>query len=742
MRRAQSKIRNSARARRTGLPGRDDIVNYLEQSEGEVSEHDLARAFGVKGRDRFRLKRMLRDLQEDGRRPASRRRPNGAPSVAVLEVAALDRGGEPLARLASEPEDAPPRVRLRAGDSRAPAPGVGDRVLARLFWEGDEAEAQVIRLLQREPRRLVGLLQRGPNGLRLEPTGNGGRHELVVREQDSMGAAPGELVVAERIAGAALGLGRAKVIERLGRPDEPRAISLFAAQTFGLPLAFPPEAEAQAAAAQPVALADRTDLRQVPLVTIDGADARDFDDAVYAEPDPDPANPGGWHMVVAIADVAHYVRPGDALDLEARRRANSVYFPDRVLPMLPEALSNGLCSLRPDEDRACVAVHLWYDRRGHRLRHRFVRGLMRSRARLIYEQVQAAAEGSADAVTTPLLETVIRPLYGAYAVLAKARRRRGTLDLDLPEAEVRLGPDRRPEAIVTRPRLDAHRLIEEFMIAANVAAAEALDGAGMHCMYRIHDAPDPIKLEALAQLLQSLGMGRGPGTLARPADLSRLLEQLKEHELSPIVSQLVLRAQSQAAYGPRNIGHFGLNLGHYAHFTSPIRRYADLIVHRALISALRLGEGGLEDSVTLDELQTLGGHLSRSERRAMEAERNALSRFTALLMAERIGSTFAGAITGVQKFGVFVRLDETLAEGLAPARTLGEPFIYDPARQLLIGRSSGSALALGDRVAVELTAADVLSGQLTFRLVDHTPGAAARAAARPRAKSRTRARRR
>ena len=290
---------------------------------------------------------------------------------------------------------------------------------------------------------------------------------------------------------------------------------------------------------------------------------------------------------------------------------------------------------------------------------------------------------------------MVRPLYGAYAVLAKARRRRGTLDLDLPEAEVRLDPDGRPQAIVTRPRLDAHRLIEEFMIAANVAAAETLDQAGMHCMYRIHDAPDPIKLEALAQLLQSLGMGRGPGTLARPADLSRLLEQLKEHELSPIVSQLVLRAQSQAAYAPRNIGHFGLNLGHYAHFTSPIRRYADLIVHRALISALRLGDGGLEESVTLDELQTLGAHLSRSERRAMEAERNALSRFTALLMSERIGSTFAGAITGVQKFGVFVRLDETMAEGLVPARTLREPFTYDPARQVLLGRLSGTRAGAG-----------------------------------------------
>jgi ribonuclease R len=455
---------------------------------------------------------------------------------------------------------------------------------------------------------------------------------------------------------------------------------------------------------------------------------------VFAEPDTDSGNPGGWHVVVAIADVAHYARPGDGLDLEARRRGNSVYFPDRVLPMLPEALSNGLCSLRPDEDRACLAAHLWYDRQGRKLRHRFVRGLMRSRARLTYEQVQAAFDGAPDPLTKPLLDPVIRPLYGAYTVLAKARRRRGTLDLDLPEAEVRMGPDGRPAAIVTRPRLDSHRLIEEFMIGANVAAAETLDQAGMHCMYRIHDAPDPIKLEALAQLLQSLGMGHGPGTLARPADLSRLLEQLKEHELSPIVSQLVLRAQSQAAYAPRNIGHFGLNLGHYAHFTSPIRRYADLIVHRALIAALRLGDDGLEDGLTLDDLQTLGAHLSRCERRAMEAERNAMSRFTALLLAERVGTAFAGVVTGVQKFGLFVRLEETFAEGLVPVATLGEYFAYDPGRQALIGRSSGTALALGCRVEVELTEVDVLSGQITFRLLDHEPGPAAAAARKAWAK--------
>src|SRR5690606_6007456 len=389
MRKTSFKIRHAARAGRSRVPEAGDVLDYLEQAGGAATEHELARAFGVKRRDRFRLKRVLREL-ENGGAPQPRRHQSKGPGVAVLDVAALDADGEPLARLASESEEVAPRIRVLPGNGRAPAPAVGDRVLARMLAQDDEPSAEVIRLLRREPERMVGLLQRSREGLVLEPTGNGGRRELLVREEDSLGAAPGDLVIAQRIGGPALGLGRAKVVERLGRPDEPGAISLFAAETFGLPIAFPPEAEAQAAAAQPVALDKRVDLRELPLVTIDGADARDFDDAVYAEPDPDPANPGGWHMVVAIADVAHYVRPGDALDAEARRRGNSVYFPDRVLPMLPEGLANGLCSLRPGEDRACLAVHLWHDRRGRKLRHRFERALMRSRARLTYEQIQAA----------------------------------------------------------------------------------------------------------------------------------------------------------------------------------------------------------------------------------------------------------------------------------------------------------------------------------------------------------------
>ena len=421
--------------------------------------------------------------------------------------------------------------------------------------------------------------------------------------------------------------------------------------------------------------------------------------------------------------------PATRLDREARQRGNSVYFPDRVLPMLPEFLSNDLCSLRPGEDRACVAVRMWLDRQGRKLRHRFVRGVMRSRARLTYEQVQAAADGAPDSVTAPLLEPVVRPLFGAFAALQGARRQRGTLDLDLPETVIRLDADGRPVAVERQARLDAHRLIEELMIAANVAAAETLEQAGWPCMYRVHDRPDPVKLEALAQLLGQLGLERGRGDLARPKDLARLLERLREEPQAPLISTLVLRAQSQAVYSPHNIGHYGLNLGRYAHFTSPIRRYSDLLVHRALIRALALGEGGLADGG--DDWHELGAWLSGCERRAMEAERAARSRFIALLLAERVGAEFDATITGVQRFGLFVQLADNMAEGLVPVAVIGDEFfVHDPGRHALIGQSSGTALALGDRVRVELTAVDVLAGQLTFRLLDHTPGPAAAAAAR------------
>jgi ribonuclease R len=713
------------------LPNPHELRRYIEDNPDAATLRELARAFQLKGQDRTELKRLLRELEP--RAPGRGRRRQAAaarlPSVAVLEVTGVDPDGELLAKPAGQLQEAAsaaPIVLLHdAGRGRAPA--IGDRVLARISRRGDEAEGQIIRVLPRVPARVVGTLERFGERLGIRPIGARVR-ELEV--QSTGGAQPGELVVAERIEARALGRDRARVLERLGRPGDPRTFSLLAAHGQGLRIGFPPEIEDLTTAdLRPWSADGRTDLCDVPLVTIDGADARDFDDAVAAAPDHDPANPGGWRVVVAIADVAHYVRRNDPIDHEARQRGNSVYFPDRVLPMLPEVLSNDLCSLRPDAERACVAVRIRLDRKGQKLGHEFLRAVMRSRARLTYTQVQGAADGAPDAATAPLLEAVIRPLYGAFAVLLDARRRRGTLDLDLPETVVRLDGEGRPVAIERQDRLDSHRLIEEFMIAANVAAAETLEQAGWPCMYRVHDRPDPVKLEGLAQLLEQLGLGGGRGDLGRPKDVARLLERLHGHELAPLISNLLLRAQSQAVYSPRNIGHYGLNLGRYAHFTSPIRRYADLLVHRALIRAKRLGDDGLpEASVDWHEL---GAWLSRCERMAMEAERGARNRFTAALLAERIGGAFDATVVSVQRFGFFVQLSETLADGLVPIGSLGaEFFAHDPARHALIGQESGSAFALGDRVRVELVEVDALAGQLTFQLLEHTPGTAAKAAQR------------
>ena len=429
--------------------------------------------------------------------------------------------------------------------------------------------------------------------------------------------------------------------------------------------------------------------------------------------------------MVAIADVAHYVRPGDALDREARKRGNSVYLPDRAIPMLPEALSNDLCSLRADEDRACLACEMVIDAGGGLRRYRFVRGLMRSRARLTYTQVQAAIEGATDAVTAPLLEPALRPLYAAFEVLLGARRRRGTIELEIPERRIAFDEAGRPVGVAARRRLAAHMLIEEMMITANVAAASLLEEAHELCLYRVHDRPDALRLTALAEFLERLGVPWSRSA-KQPGELTALLARIEDPRNREMVSGLVLRAQAQAVYSPRNLGHFGLNLKRYAHFTSPIRRYADLVVHRSIIRHLELGAGGLPAAVDEAGLASLGEHLSKTERRAMEAERRAHERFTAAFMATQVGASFTGRINSVVYFGLFIVLDETGAEGLVPVSTLGaELFALDERHQALVGQRSGEVFGLGDRVRVVLAEADPVQGTLVFRLDEHEPGAGA-----------------
>ncbi|MGE0715802.1 MAG: ribonuclease R [Alphaproteobacteria bacterium] len=710
----------------TPFPDRDAIVAFIRSATGPVGKREISRHFDLGTEHRTALKALLRELEETGEVERGRGRriaPTGSlPEVAVVMVTGTDADGEVLARaLGHENEGTtPPRIYLAPERRGTPALGVGRRVLARLSRSGPgEYVARPIRVLDDGPTRLLGVFHaddppRAGIAGRIIPTDRRNKSDYRVATADAGGAVAGEVVAAEILPRSRMGLPLAAVVERLGDMANPRTFSLVAIHTHGIPTAFPEPALAEAAAARPTGIDGREDLRGVPLVTIDGADARDFDDAVWAEPDA--AHPGGWHLVVAIADVAHYVRPGSALDDEARKRGNSVYFPDRVVPMLPEALSNDLCSLRPGEPRAAFAAHMWIDGEGRLHRHRFVRALIRSAARLTYEQVQAAVDGAPDDTTGPLLEPVLRPLYGAFRALMRARDKRGTLELDLPERQVVLGEDGHIARIFPRKRLDSHRLIEEFMIAANVAAAETATDRRVPFLYRIHDRPDPAKVEALRPVLESLGLRLARGQVLLPRHFTEILERVAGTPQATMVGDLVLRSQAQAQYRPENIGHFGLALRRYAHFTSPIRRYADLVVHRALISALEEGEGGEVREV--QQLDELGEHLSQTERRAATAERESLDRYAAAYLAERVGTEFPGRISGVARFGLFVTLSDTGADGLVPVSSLPQDFYeHDPRTHALVGRRWGRSYRLGDPVRVRVVEAEVATGGVIFALV-------------------------
>lgn len=722
-------------SKKAPLPTKQQLIDFITENPEPMGQREIARAFGLRGADRAWLRQTLRELQADGlidRAHRRRIREQGhLPPVAVLEVQFVDEDGEVYCRPARESEAAiAPLIRLVQGKARGPAPGEGDRILARLRRTSvDSYEARTIRVLDGARHEFLALFEERPGGAVVRPAGRRSREEYRVAARDRHGAKDGDFVRAETFAGGGRGPQHARVLERIARRGEPGAISLVVLTDHDIPIAFPNPALAEARDAAPPTAENRMDLRTVPLVTIDGPDARDFDDAVWAEPDSDGANPDGWHAIVAIADVASYVRPGSALDAAAQRRGNSVYLPDRAVPMLPEQLSSGLCSLRPDEDRACIAVHLTIDRDGRLRKHRFVRGIMRSAARLTYEQVQDAHDGRPDALTGPLLDTVIRPLYGVYGALRNARAARGTLELDLPERHVRLDTDGGVSAIVQRRRFDSHRLIEELMIAANVAAAETLHRLHTPTMRRIHDPPETEALDDLRYSLDALGLKLTRTLTPRPAALTGILERAAGTEFAQVVSDLVLRCQSQAFYGPFDRGHFGLALRRYCHFTSPIRRYADLVVHRALIELLSLGpDGEAPDRRALEET---GEHISETERRAAMAERDALDRYAAEYLAERVGAVFSGRISGVMHFGLFVRLDDTGVDGLVPMRTLpNDWYEHDELAHRLTGEATGIVFALGEAVTVRLTEADAAAGRLTFELVEG--GRVAKAQARRR----------
>ncbi|HXL64694.1 MAG TPA: ribonuclease R [Xanthobacteraceae bacterium] len=709
----------------SSLPSREELLTFIREHAGKVGTREIARAFGAKNADRATLKRMLRELADDGHIERQRKRLHQGgtlPPVVVADIVGRDSDGELLARPTEWDEaahGAAPVIHVtvsrRGGHA---APGVGDRALLSIQRSGnEEATARVLKLIDRAKHRALGIFRGMPGGGgRLVPIEKKqlGR-ELTIASSDTAGAIDGDLVAVEVARHGRFGLPSASVVERLGSLKSERAVSLIAIHAHGIPHKFSPATLAEAEACAPATLDGREDWRKIPFVTIDPPDAKDHDDAVHASADPDPRNHGGFVVTVAIADVAYYVRPGSALDRTAVERGNSVYFPDRVVPMLPERISNELCSLREHEDRPALAVRIVIGADGRKRSHTFHRVLMRSAARLHYEQAQLAVTGRSDEVTEPLVQPILEPLYAAYRAVSRARDERGPLDLDLPERKILLKSDGTVDRIVMPGRLESHRLIEEFMILANVAAAETCERGHVPLIYRVHDEPSPEKIAALREFLATLDISIAKGGALRPDAFNRILQMVKGRDTERVVNEVVLRSQAQAEYSPENFGHFGLNLRRYAHFTSPIRRYADLIVHRSIIRALKLGSDGLAPDMDARSLAEVAANISATERRAMKAERETADRLIAHFLADRVGAIFDAHISGVTRAGLFVELDETGADGLVPARHIGaEYFRFNEAIHAFVGRSA--TYRLGDPVTVELVEAAPVAGALRFKL--------------------------
>jgi ribonuclease R len=701
-------------------PTRDQLLQFITDNPDQAGKREIAKAFRLKGDDRIWLKHMLADLADDGLVEKKAKRlvtPGALPPVAVLDVIERDRDGGLIGK-PIEGDDAV-RVAIRVGrGDKGPAPGVGQRILAKIFAnkdpEGPAYSGRIIKVLERRREAMLGVVRKAHDGWRLEPVERR-QPELII--DDLGGAQPGDLVEVEPTGNVRLGLARGRVTSVVGSLTSEKAVSMIAIHAHDIPHVFPPGVLAEAAEAQPATMHGREDWRDVPLITIDPADAKDHDDAVFAQADGDEANPGGVIVTVAIADVAAYVRPGSPMDREALERGNSVYFPDRVVPMLPERISNDLCSLRENEDRPALAFRMVFAADGRKIRHSFHRVMMRSHAKIAYAQAQAAIDGEGDEKFAPLLDTVLRPLWDAYAILKRGRDKRQPLDLDLPERKILLKPDGTVDRVIVPPRLDAHKLIEEFMIQANVAAAETLEAKSQALIYRRHDAPSLAKQESLREFLQTIGQSLAHGAQMKPSQFNQILSRVSGTEHETLVNQVVLRSQSQAEYGPENIGHFGLNLRRYAHFTSPIRRYADLIVHRSLITAMNLGSDGLTQN-EVERLGTISELISASERRAMAAERDTVDRLIAAHLAERVGESFEAQVSGVTKAGLFVKLPDLGADGFVPVATLGrEYYVFDEAMRALIGDRTGGGYQLSDTVEVRLAEVAPLAGALRFEML-------------------------
>ena len=705
-----------------GLPTRKQILDFIQNADGPAGKREIAREFGLKGHEKIQLKALLKDMAEEGLIDGNRtafHRMGGLPKVTVLRVIDIEEGEAIAVPDTWQPEDAtpPPRIRLIEPKGKRNPMGAlkkGDRVLSRTEEAGAGWRGYPMKKLALRSEQMLGVVEIDKSGQGwLQPVDKRVRNSAKI--SDLGGAENGELVLAEPVGRSVRA--SVKVTEVLGEPLAPKAFSLIAIHKHGIPNVFQEETleEAQIAAKEPLSIEAREDLRHLPIVAIDPSDARDHDDAIWARPNA----AGGFDALVAIADVSFYVRPGGAIDREARKRGNSVYFPDRVVPMLPEILSADVCSLRSGEDRAAMACHLTIDAHGKVIDWRFSRSIVRIDEVIAYEEAQARIdEGRAS--------EHLQGLWACWKALAAARSARDPLELELPERRVKLDEQGRITEIATRERLDAHRVVEDFMIAANVAAAKALEAKVAPVVYRVHEAPSREKLVALKDYLATFDKKLALGQVITPGLFNRMLKDIADESEKALIMEAVLRSQTQAYYGPRNAGHFGLALGSYAHFTSPIRRYADLLVHRALVDAYKLEQpapkGDIPTASGLSErdredLGRVSDAISQAERRAMEAERETIDRYVAAWLSARVGDVFDCRITGVQKFGFFATIITLGGDGLVPVSTLGdERFAYDEKAQVLEGEQTGTTYAVGQILRLRLAEANPLTGALKYEL--------------------------
>ncbi len=709
---------------KSGLPTRQQILDFIAESGQPAGKREIGRAFGLSGHDKILLKALLKDMADEGLIDASPGRAfhkaGGVPKVTVLRVASVDDSGNVWAVPEQWHAETPaPKLRVIERGRRS-ALALNDRILARTEERGQGHVAHPMKKLARAAELVLGVVRQEGDRFWLTPVEKKERRELAISELGD--AQAGDLVLAEpsgrppRVS--------ARVDAVLGDPFAPRSFSLIAIHKHGIRDRFNDEAIAEAAVVSKMPLSDeREDLTHLPIVAIDPADARDHDDAIWAEAREDK---DGWDAIVAIADVSFYARPGSELDKEARARGNSVYFPDRVVPMLPEELSADICSLKEGQARAAMACHLHVGKDGQLKSWRFARAKICVAANIAYEDAQAAIDGTPGLVDPQVVEKALKPLWQCWTALLAARNRRQPLELDIPERRVVLDEKGRILSVAARERLDAHRLVEDYMIAANVAAARALEAKKAPVMYRVHEAPGREKLVALKDYLATFDLEFALGQVIRPAIFNAIITRFGEREGRQEIMEQLLRTQMQARYSPERLGHFGLALPTYAHFTSPIRRYADLIVHRALTRSYRLGEGGLTDHEA-EAMEVTGELISMLERRAMEAERDTVDRYVAAFLADQVGQIVRCRITGVQPFGFFATVDELGGDGLVLAADLGtEYFRYDEKARTLVGEESGETYRVGQRLELRLAEANPVSGGLRFELPEGSYGGPSR----------------